>query len=134
MTAQHAPGRMNWKRRQDGSLFYVIGDHKTGPHAQGDIYIDEDGMRRIAACWNACEGIDTEDLEAGSTSIIEKLHDQAAKAVLAQRDELLAALQVVLRDYAAAHDIGDIEMQPAIYQARAAIQKATQVGAHKEGD
>lgn len=52
--------------------------------------------------------------------------------------ELIAALQVVLRDYAAVHDIGDIEMQPAIYQARAAIQKATNkdaaIGAHKEGD
>ena len=42
--------------------------------------------------------------------------------------ELQAALQVMLRDYAAVHDIGDVEMQPAIYQARAAIARAT----HKE--
>lgn len=39
--------------------------------------------------------------------------------------DLIAALQVVLRDYAAVHGIGDVEMQPAIYQARAAIAKAT---------
>ena len=38
--------------------------------------------------------------------------------------ELLVALKVMLRDYAAAHDIGDVEMQPAIYQARAAIARA----------
>ena len=38
--------------------------------------------------------------------------------------ELLVALQVVLRDYTAVHDIGDVEMQPAIYQAHAAITKA----------
>lgn len=44
--------------------------------------------------------------------------------VEAQRDELLAALKVLLRDYAAVHDIGDVEMQPAIYQARAVIAKA----------
>lgn len=36
----------------------------------------------------------------------------------------LEALRVMLRDYAAVHDIGDVEMQPAIYQARAAIAKA----------
>jgi len=39
--------------------------------------------------------------------------------------DLLAALQIMLRDYAAVHDIGDLELQPAIYQARAAIAKAT---------
>lgn len=38
--------------------------------------------------------------------------------------DLLAALQVVLRDYTAVHDIGDVEMQPALHQARAAIAKA----------
>ena len=49
---------------------------------------------------------------------------EAAEALLGQRAELLAAIKVMLRDYAAVHDIGDVEMQPAIYQARAAIAKA----------
>lgn len=53
----------------------------------------EANARRLVACWNACEGIDTEDLEAGSVSIIHKLHDATAKRVLEQRDELLAALK-----------------------------------------
>lgn len=53
---------------------------------------DEDA-RRLVACWNACEGIDTEDLEAANVSIIHKLHDDASKRVLAQRDELLEALE-----------------------------------------
>jgi len=47
-----------------------------------------------------------------------------AKLIEAAPD-LLTALQVVLRDYTAVHGIGDVEMQPAIYQARAAIAKAT---------
>lgn len=51
-------------------------------------------LQRLAACWNACEGIDTEDLEAGSVSLIHKLHDAAAKQLLAQRDELLEALKL----------------------------------------
>ena len=41
-------------------------------------------IRRLMLCFQACEGIDTEDLEAGSVSIIEKLHDQAAKQTLAE--------------------------------------------------
>jgi hypothetical protein len=45
--------------------------------------------------------------------------------LIAAAPDLLASLQVMLRDYAAVHDIGDVEMQPAIYQARAAIAKAT---------
>lgn len=49
---------------------------------------------RLVACWNACQGIDTADLLAGSVSVIQKLHGEAAKLVLAQRDELLAALKV----------------------------------------
>lgn len=48
---------------------------------------------RLVACWNACDGIDTADLKSGSVSIIHKLHDEAAKRVLAQRGELLAALK-----------------------------------------
>ena len=53
-------------------------------------------------------------------------HISAADArLIASAPDLLAALQVVLRDYTAVHDIGDVEMQPALYQARAAIAKAT---------
>lgn len=37
--------------------------------------------RRLVACWNACDGISTEELEAGA---IQKLREQ--------RDELIAAL------------------------------------------
>ena len=50
---------------------------------------------RLVACWNACQGIDTADLLAGSVSIIQKLHDEAAKRVLSQRDELLDQLEKI---------------------------------------
>ena len=50
----------------------------------------------------------------------------AAAAAVAERDELLAALQVMVRDYTAAHaDSGSLEMQPAILQASQAIARAT---------
>jgi len=54
-----------------------------------------ENARRLAACWNACEGIDTEDLEKASVSIIHKLHDDAAKQTLAQRDRLLNEIKKV---------------------------------------
>lgn len=39
--------------------------------------------------------------------------------------ELLQALQVLVQNYSAVHGIGDLEMQPAIHQAKLAIEKAT---------
>ena len=49
-----------------------------------------------------------------------------ADAAIAERDELLAALQVMVRDYTASHaGGGSLEMQPAILQASQAIARAT---------
>lgn len=58
--------------------------------------LDIQTLERTALCVAACDGIDTADLKAGSVSIIHKLHDEAARRVLAHRDELLAALQGIL--------------------------------------
>ena len=52
----------------------------------------EENSRRLAACWNACEGISTENLE-DNKPIIELANDY--NAALKQRDELLAALVAV---------------------------------------
>lgn len=43
--------------------------------------------------------------------------------LLAQRDELAAALECVLRDHLAVHGVGDVEMQPSLFQARAALSR-----------
>ena len=46
--------------------------------------------------------------------------------LMAAAPDLLAALQVMVRDYAAAHaSIGDLEMSPALLQAHRAIARAT---------
>ncbi len=57
--------------------------------------LDIQTLERTALCVAACDGIDTSDLKAGNVNIIQKLHDEAAKRALAQRDELLAALKAV---------------------------------------
>ena len=59
----------------------------------------EENSRRLAACWNACEGISTENLE-DNKPIIELANDYNAvlkqrDELLKQRDELLAALVAV---------------------------------------
>ena len=49
-----------------------------------------------------------------------------ADAAIAERAELLDALQVMVRDYGAAHAAcGDLEMAPALLQAQRAIARAT---------
>jgi hypothetical protein len=45
--------------------------------------------------------------------------------LIAAAPDLLEALEVILRDHMAVHGVGDLEMQPALFQARAAITKAT---------
>lgn len=50
---------------------------------------------------------------------------EANARLIAAAPDLLTALEVILRDYMAVHGAGDLEMQPALFQASAAIAKAT---------
>jgi len=121
MNTQHTQGRMTWKRRPDKSLLYVIGDHEAGAHAQGDIHIEEADLRRLAACWNACDGLTTENLElCGTLDYADVKRNVAQTAYVndlqTQRDQLLEALKNIV-------DVGLSTSR--IAAARAAIAKAT---------
>jgi hypothetical protein len=112
---------MTWKRRPDKSLLYVIGDHEAGAHAQGDIHIEEADLRRLAACWNACDGLTTENLElCGTLDYADVKRNVAQTAYVndlqTQRDQLLEALKNIV-------DVGLSTSR--IAAARAAIAKAT---------
>jgi len=79
--------------------------------------------RRLVACWNACEGISTDDIESVSKNtgplLANKLAEVDALRIMAtQRDELLAALQSIA-DYAKRD--GDIIAQHLGGIAKAAI-------------
>lgn len=94
MSTQHTEGRVLF--REDGEanrwamltedcrwmLTILANGEQTTPRQVANF-------RRLAACWNACEGISTEALES-KTGIF----DAAAK-LADQRDELLAALERV---------------------------------------
>ena len=64
----------------------------------------EENSRRLTACWNACEGISTENLEYNLP--VKELAQQYNEAIR-QRDELLVALEkaaAVFRAYSELHD------------------------------
>lgn len=106
--AQHTPGRLNVAVEifdNDGMPETVI--QGLGAAASVAVALDfgannpgmrEANARRLVACWNASEGIDTEDLEAGSVNIIDKLHDDAARRLIAAAPDLLDALKECVED------------------------------------
>lgn len=91
MSAQHTPGRLVVR---GGYSIYTEG---LTPVADTCIWNsetanDEANARRLAACWNACDGISTENLE--SNRPVKELAE-LCNAELSQRDELLKARQVL---------------------------------------
>lgn len=69
---------------------------KVYSEAFGNHLESEANARRIAACWNACDGISTENLEQNIA--IKELANRY-NTVIAQRDELLQGLKNLKRAY-----------------------------------
>lgn len=98
-----------------GSYLTIVGTDESigrcgihGPHMEN--------ARRLAACWNACIGIDTAFLEDKKFTDCSTTH-----AAIAQRDELRNVLQEIIRD--GVH----CDVVPHLH--RAAIDVITKVGA-----
>lgn len=64
----------------------------------------EENSRRLTACWNACEGISTENLEDNLP--VKELAQQYNEAIR-QRDELLAALEEIVQHTGLGHPIAN---------------------------
>lgn len=94
--------------------FVAIGDIEGHGHAPED---SEVYARRLAAAWNACEGITTDELEhiASTGGMLGPREDVAR--IASQRDEVLEALEKI----ATSVDIDTL--RAAIDCARAAIAK-----------
>ena len=129
MSERHTQGEMVFedKRPSCNGFSLFVGDQYVAFIGDSDSVTDAmANSERMAACWNACQGINTADIKAGSVSIIHKLHDEAAQRVLAQRDELLAALNLLkAADFGANVKTADDEkhMDSVAAFARAAIAK-----------
>lgn len=101
---------------QDAKVAIAI----TGKFGEPDADISEANARRIAACWNVCEGIPTKALEADVPGIFRQINRQ--EELKAQRDELLAALKGMLEVFGDEFGMCDSSVCD---DARAAIAKAT---------
>ena len=129
----HTPGPMTQGASSAGKTCVWLGGATEPPHEMGPdtTWIDcntEANARRIAACWNACEGIDTGMLEnittLGDTLASRfRMRDKVERDLSAQRDELLAALIAITTTRCDGMDITPIN--DAWDMATAAIAKAT---------
>ena len=88
MTTEHTLGEL----RQEGALLFFA--NRAGGFSVRDCPVPQANARRLAATWNACQGISTESLEAnGVTSFEAAVVMTRQQATLrAQRNELLAEL------------------------------------------
>lgn len=111
MTTQHTQGRLTLELVEsdsgtirhlcpvdkDGLSVLTVVEHEGVKFAA--VYLDDDA-RRLVACWNWCEGQETEGLEL-SIKIGRTAKDFINEAytkeltLIAQRDELLAALKLI---------------------------------------
>jgi hypothetical protein len=116
----------------------------TAPHTQGRLVVGQDGMpehrnvanflesksgrlvaygqmteadaRRLAACWNACEGLSTAQLTAMKPPVRARIHEVAEQrdAAIAERDQLRAELdqaRALLADILKADDEARASLQ-----------------------
>jgi hypothetical protein len=127
MNTKHTPGRLIHATDlgQVGSIETPDGNIIAVAQAQPndkDRSIRTANARRLAACWNACEGISTESLDRLGTIDRARVElDVIRSQAIAQRDELLEALQEAAVHIAARWGNSD----PYAVRAFAVIAKAT---------
>lgn len=104
MSAKHTPGLLHVDPKRSLRIA-TDQDESLASTGTSDVLRDswEANARRLVACWNACDGIDTEYLE-GDDSL-----PHYARRLMAQRDELLAALEKIagftLSQFMGPHDM-----------------------------
>lgn len=116
----HTPGRVTFKEDGDANHWSMLtkdGRWLLAILANGEQTSERQiaNFRRLAACWNACDGIDTELLDPKILG-----NQIAAKmGLIEQRDDLLEAAEKALNECC------DLIATPAGDALRAAIAKAT---------
>lgn len=95
MSDQHTPGQLHIAGRETRGLPHTLVAARTllfrvYSEAYGDFDQETANARRLVACWNACQGISTMDLELDNVQFVAQLKERLA--FKAQRDELLETL------------------------------------------
>ena len=107
MTTTHTPGRLQVPEPYDGQ-YGVIVENDCGRYAVAVSIRNPADARRLAACWNVCDGMDTELLESilctGETMLTRfQARDHADEIIIAdrlrfmqERDKLRTAMNNLL--------------------------------------
>ena len=121
----HVEGRIGFIESGDANKYTLIDNRERWLMSilhNGEALVDRqrENLRRLVACWNACEGISTDVLEMGRMSPDAfQVEESRADRAESQRDELLEALVDLVAFYPP-----DSE-DAVVTAARAAIAKAT---------
>lgn len=95
--AAATPGEMTYGIRSDDSAWFSIGNHRAGPHIQGDIYCDESNLAFLAALRNNFPALAAElrtlrarvaELTAGAVELTDGTKEY--NDLIAERDRLRA--------------------------------------------
>lgn len=126
--AKYTPGRLEatpWGDSDCSGWDLTIGGHllTLSDIESANEQEAEANARRLAACWNACDGLDTDILES-SRSLSDALHLND-KRVDSQRDDLLAALCEMVEFFQPNAWGSNENRKDALANASAAIAKAT---------
>lgn len=102
MSAPHTPGPIAIRANGDANSYALIdadGKWLLSVLHNGDAMTarQEANMRRLAAAWNACQGIPTHALERGVVTVFEQFggpngHTHSVGELMRQRDALMALL------------------------------------------
>lgn len=101
MSMTHTPGRILFRESGEANQHAMLSDDGRwwlALLANGDMTTERQraNFRRLAACWNACDGIPTEKLEKAAgdiTPVFQLLTDATAEGI-----NLRAALEALVRD------------------------------------
>lgn len=123
MSGQHTQGRLHVSHHNDCDIVAADGSFVATTNHVAAPWFPANDARRLAACWNACVGFETETLESAD------LHESAYAAegrefdLIRERDQLRAELERTQRELAAAraliardleqelgHEAGMVEM------------------------
>jgi len=99
----HTPGKLAYQESQYEPNRFTIGvDGKWLMSIQHNgeqmPETQRENVRRLAACWNACEGIPTETLEEHALGVIGAEHSQQTYHTKHERDSLMTAAKAWLDD------------------------------------
>lgn len=134
----HTPGRIRYYENGEANSYAMLEESADGRWLLTLLHNGHDvterqiaNMRRLVACWNACEGMTTENLEnvtmTGDTLLTRfQLRDKTESELTKQRDELLHVAQRFIGEYEEnEEDEWSREWQDLASVFRAAIAKAT---------